>query len=401
MSSVSYNIRQIIYSGEKEVTNLDTKEIKDGKKLNIENIEGADSPAGPIAGISMNTPYQQIILNNDINSDTINSPFEVNTPYYLHLEIPRNDVYDLDFALLLIKNNKGDLDQEKYQFVRFLHVPALNKESMDIEQIAMYQIPRYIGENFSFSTQGQESNKEPDAPPVDDRYKPKICFIEKLPSDGTVISIDDEPLPDYNTYFSPINININQLYYDVQKTGEAKKNYYFKLNNSNNYVLAGEYVKQNDNKILFGSVGVNEVQLTRSWAAGAEDNQKPKTTFDIIFTPKEQGLKYLYLYLIPTQQDNDIIWQSNEGTYYGRHIDTNTTVGHLYKINNLLNNNESVYSLGLWGRSELLFTINGEELRIGPSNYYELQNLNNFNITYFGVVALSAQDRYTCDIQYK
>ncbi len=44
-----------------------------------------------------------------------------------------------------------------------------------------------------------------------------------------------------------------------------------------------------------------------------------------------------------------------------------------------------------------MLSINGEEVKIGPSNYYELQN---FAVTNLGVAAQSPADRFTIDIQY-
>ena len=43
-------------------------------------------------------------------------------------------------------------------------------------------------------------------------------------------------------------------------------------------------------------------------------------------------------------------------------------------------------------------SINGEEIRIGQSGYYEL---NDFNITNFGIVVKDANDRFSLDYQYK
>jgi hypothetical protein len=42
--------------------------------------------------------------------------------------------------------------------------------------------------------------------------------------------------------------------------------------------------------------------------------------------------------------------------------------------------------------------INGEEIRIGQSGYYEL---NNFDITNFGIVVRNNQDKFILDYQYK
>lgn len=44
-----------------------------------------------------------------------------------------------------------------------------------------------------------------------------------------------------------------------------------------------------------------------------------------------------------------------------------------------------------------MFHIEGEEIRIGPSGYYELEN---FSVSELGIAAFGSEDRFTIDIQY-
>jgi hypothetical protein len=46
----------------------------------------------------------------------------------------------------------------------------------------------------------------------------------------------------------------------------------------------------------------------------------------------------------------------------------------------------------------LLLAVNGEEIKIGQSNFYELDD---FTITSLGVVAKDGSDRFTIDYQYR
>jgi hypothetical protein len=43
-------------------------------------------------------------------------------------------------------------------------------------------------------------------------------------------------------------------------------------------------------------------------------------------------------------------------------------------------------------------SINGEEIRVGSSGYYEL---NDFDITNLGIICLSENDKFTIDYQYE
>ena len=61
------------------------------------------------------------------------------------------------------------------------------------------------------------------------------------------------------------------------------------------------YIGTSSNVVV--QVGKTDITLTHSWVSAASDNS---ITYEIIFTPRIDGLKYLYLYLIPMKADNDI-----------------------------------------------------------------------------------------------
>jgi hypothetical protein len=55
--------------------------------------------------------------------------------------------------------------------------------------------------------------------------------------------------------------------------------------------------------------------------------------------------------------------------------------------------------IGVWGHPEQILAINGEEIRIGQSGFYEL---NDFTITQLGVIVNDPiKDRFTIDYEYK
>lgn len=72
----------------------------------------------------------------------------------------------------------------------------------------------------------------------------------------------------------------------------------------------------------------------------------------------------------------------------------------IHQINELLTNVDIkvVKQLGVWGRPGLPLAINGEEIKIGPSGYFELKN---YDITSFGVFATNKQDQFTVDYLYE
>ena len=55
-------------------------------------------------------------------------------------------------------------------------------------------------------------------------------------------------------------------------------------------------------------------------------------------------------------------------------------------------------NIGVWSHPDSILAINGEEIRIGQSGYYEL---NDFEITSFGIVVKTPKDKFSLDYQYQ
>lgn len=346
----NYSINQIVYKAGTCLTEIIGPST--GTEIGPANIDGSKKQGGDWG--EQYSPYQQIILN-----DGMTNNFVTNVPYYLKLTIPRDVNYDLNFALLLIGNNKGDLDQQEYQFIRYLNVPRVNDSTAGQSHVVLYERPQpgnvYTG--------------------ADDRVQ-----VAK----ATKIDYDEEnhrPIgtPADNEKSNPSDTIIEKLFYTESSKDDATRYW---------------WCPQGENDWQECDFGKNAVTLVHSWVQGGTSELK---TFDIIFTPRSSvPLKYLYLYLIPSKEDNDIQWTDNNKTFYGRHIDTNQIQVNLYQMNNLLGKNVA-QRIGIWGHSELLFTINGEEIRVGPSGYYELRD---FPIEFFGVAAVDSRDQFTADYQY-
>lgn len=349
----NYNIKQIAYSGKGQCL-TSFSGASDGKITPINfDLEQANNKPGDWG--NQDAPYQQILLN---GGDGENKTFNTNTAYYLELEIPKDDNFAMDFALLLIPEPKSgtDLDQLNYQFIRYLHVTQGAGGHSEQSRVVLYQ-----------------KLNPPDSPI-------EVTIAQPAPADS-----DPEADPPVTPAF-----NANTLYYKVDANDNVL--YMWTENATHRFVSnAGEY-------------GYNDIVLSHSWKSHSSETEKAR--FELIFTPRVDGMKHLYLYLIPTKDDNDIQWSAivnnAKKTYYGRHVNIDHISAKLYVINNLLTlpGGTGTYSakrIGIWGRSELMLSINGEEVKIGPSNYYELQN---FTVTNLGVAAQNDADRFTIDFQY-
>lgn len=284
-------------------------------------------------------PYQQIAFGFGNNFQ-----FDPNLTYFLDLKLPKDEMYNLSFGLHLVKEVSGDLDSQQYQFIRYLNIPRKSDENFDYSRVVLYEWPDSQGEY--------------------DGYDVKIAIakeVDNLPDPASVTSEDD-------IYF-----------------WRTKQQYYHKK--------GSEMVP-----CVWGS---NDTILTHNWLSNSSEEKIP---FNIIFRPEPgTSFKYIYLYLIPEPIDDDITWVSSGAspkTMYGRHIDNIPVEDvNLYVVENLLDSigTNKIRRFGIWGRSELMFAVNGEEIRIGPSGYYELRD---FTVNTLGVVAQSPDDKFTIDIQY-
>ena len=343
----NYNIKQIAYSGKGDCLTSFIGEA-DGV-IHPTNFDlAANNKPGDWG--SQDAPYQQILLNGGPNEGKF---FIKNIPYYLELGIPKNDNFSMDFALLLIPEpqNGTDLDQLNYQFIRYLHVASGLEGDRDQSRVVLYQ--------------------------------------KRLPEDSPV-EVAIAKLADATTIFEE-----NSLYYRINDNNDVE---YMWTDNNPPASLDG----WSDNSQNYG---YNDIILSHSWKT--DSSTAEKANFQLIFTPRVDKMTRLYLYLIPTRDDNDIQWTPDSTDpwipgpsspmYYGRHINVKNMTAKLYEIKNLLGDDVTAKRIGVWGRSELMLSINGEEVKIGPSNYYELQN---FSVTHLGIAAQSAADRFTVDIQY-
>ena len=379
-----YSMKQYAYAGQDKCLSAYPQENNDASgKLVPMNILGSEDATGDFSSYGR-SPYQQIILNKmylDKNSRSYsvqNPSFEVGTVYYLKLTLPRNSNYDLDFALLLIPEfgEVNDLDQLEYQFIKYIHVPKSDLKGLGQSTVVLYEEPKISKDNKKFYFDGTDI---------------KVAIAEYLYKE------------DKKTYKDFTDADVGKLFYG----NESPIVYYTIRKNGSDYepVRAGKNYGSNNEK--FVPIGKTTSIMAHSWLT---TDTQDTCTYEIIFKPRKlasdtEPFKYLYLYLIPNSWDNDIMWLdeqnngngSNFAQYYGRHVDLKNIDCELFKINNLLDDGIIPRRLGIWGRSELMFTINGEEIKVGPSGYYELQN---FDVNYLGVVARDHRDQFTIDVQY-
>lgn len=144
----------------------------------------------------------------------------------------------------------------------------------------------------------------------------------------------------------------------------------------------------------------NELSVVASWKQQEGENFG---VFELTFRPVDDSFTQILLEMVRTAEDYNIQRANSTGqTEYGRKVDITKVKYKLYSLTNLvdyMNKDKSLSRIGVWGHSGLIMTINGEEIKIGPSGYYELDALE---ILSLGIVAEdnNFENNFTIDYSY-
>lgn len=183
--------------------------------------------------------------------------------------------------------------------------------------------------------------------------------------------------------------------YHSTDAGDMSKIYVDKTGATNKYYLYnGSSYEATDR--------VNGVNLNKSWL---ESSSTSFVTLEALFTPVDDSFSGILLEMSRIPEDYSIV----SGTDYGRVVDITkirskvgvTNVNKIVRsVTDLVSARTGVSSLsriGVWGRPGLPLSVNGEEIHIGPSGYYEQDVVP---VTSFGVVSTSINDNWTMDYMY-
>lgn len=255
------------------------------------------------------TDFQDVVITLDGDQ-----AFQVNRDYYLKIAIPQSLNYNMSFHVKLIKNTSDNITQV-YQYLKNVNVPKGGSEQdKNVANVALYK----------------KSGKDPRnvAAMIPNAYKPNITTVK------------DE------IYYNPVADN---------------EGYKF-------YLGTGTYNGYNR------TTDVNMVTVAMSWITGITDSYG---TFEMVFRPVDEGFNGILIEMEREPIDYNIQNTMPDGTVqFGRRIDLDKMQVTLYGLNNLVNNifNEAGHILdriGVWSHPGLMMAINGEEIKVGPSGFYE------------------------------
>lgn len=286
----------------------------------------------------------------DVYMDSGNFNFVSGVPYLLHLDMPKDSSYDCVYQIKMITAPNGNIDTSnlEYQLIKYITVPKMVGAG-NTSRVLIYPV----------KTDGNPGLN------ADGSYTLKVAVAKTLdesPVSGDVIF-------DEGTY----------KYY-VYKGSKAAD---------------GAPIIGNSVEIL----NKNDTVMEHTWATS--DIESETVGFDIIFTPRSTNVSYagIYIQMVRSSLDYDIY--SDVEQVFGRKIDIKAFKGAVYELTNLINGSTvptPLVNIGVYSHPNLLMAINGEEIRVGQSGYYEL---NDFDITSLAIAANNVNDKFTLDYQYK
>lgn len=125
-----------------------------------------------------------------------------------------------------------------------------------------------------------------------------------------------------------------------------------------------------------------------------------------MFTPNSTYNLIVFV-LARTTEDYNI----TEDSQYGRIMDITVNKNNIYLMTNIIDTLASTYGLaeliriGVQGPTGLMMSINGEQIKIGKTGIYELNDVN-IKITYLGfalkenVLNVDGYDNFILDFEY-
>lgn len=302
--------------------------------------------------------YKETIINGGeetttLFKDVVITPtnfFIENQDYYLGIKIPRDMNYNMSFNMKLTKQEQST---EVFQFLKRVTVNR-GGTSNNVYNVVLYE------------TRTEDYTEE----------KP-------LPDGGT------ETIVHYK-----VAATIPQEYKEGEKN-ERDMLYYRKAEGK-----TIEYFLGNGDTTYTRTTKFNDVSISASWREELGDNYG---YFELIFRPVEADFSQILIEMIRTAEDYNIQRYDPETnqTEYGRKIPLDKMSFELYELKNLvkeIGTDITLSKIGVWSHPELLMAVNGEEIRVGPSGYYELDALPTQSL---GIVGRGAKDNFTLDYQYK
>ena len=351
--------------------------------------------------------------NNQESSITLTPMIQYGSTYFVRLTVPQNHQYTTQLNLKLCPGDTSTeqgVNVKRFQHIKTLIVPPTPENDDVYSTGILYEVP------------GNPSIV-------------RCCVLDDGIHDWGTRLAEREPdrLTDSyeNIKEGLLNFWDKESQYDLFfQIGDV---YAFKISNSISYyyckaIPSSRNQIENDWETYFSLINNRSLpKLTHDWKL--KNANAATVTFEFVFSPKYNLTGgYSYLLIETDRTDNyhqsiQYVDDSDSKTYYGTRLALEQVDLELYTVSNLLERGPQGYSqiqsgssslshIAIWGHPELMLAINGEEIKIGQSGYYELKD---FTINSLGVIVNRLQvgteqnpiyindinDRFTIDYEYK
>jgi hypothetical protein len=299
---------------------------------------------------------------NDIAVSYTSGSFSSNYDYYVRAQIPRDLNYSYTITIKLIKEYISQITSNTtFYTLKKFNVAAGGEANVNRSYVVIYQLD--------------------DDGPVECQIATKATTTQIL---------------------NPKLLDEDKVYYTVESES------------SSTATPSSFYIKKNGT--LTQILNINGVWLSHIWKHISTDNF---ATMEMIFRPEISGNATLIFEIQRTNEDGFI--HNSDGSV-GREIELTSTTGNqfgcdIYQLNNIVDDiypDGALDRIGLWGHSGMMFAVNGEELHVGPSGYYELHQVQTDTLSVFApnstqikkanIKSLKMQDAYenlfTVDYEY-
>lgn len=296
--------------------------------------------------------------------------------FYMRLTIPQNNQFDtvLNLKLCPASTKEAGPNISRFQQIKQLIVPKTPTPDDDIySNVVLFEVPEAADPERPLKVQLWDA-----AHNIEEREDSNIS----------------------------IQYNAGELYLEKNLNEKLEYRYCIETTTNIQEFLSTKSVLMDDNEAIF--------TLPKTWKM--RDTTATTVTFDFVFSPKynlAEGYSYLLLEIDRNeayQRTIQYVDDDNEKTYYGTKIEKEDVKLDLWSVSNLLqyggtaqsqiqSGTTSLTHIGVWGHPGQLLDINGEEIRIGQSGFYELDD---FTINELGVIVTDRnKDRFTIDYEYK
>lgn len=279
--------------------------------------------------------------------------FNRNTDYYAYIDLPQDINYEMIFDIKLVKIDTMT-GVENYQYIKTFTVPrSTTASSTTAHTVALYALDR---------------NNE----------KSAVKAMIPLEVEGQLTAA--------NVIKQHSKIEIGTLY---------------KRKNANQFAVG---ISRNGSTVLELTDHVNANIMIETWKT---DRTTARKGVELVFRPVADGFNMLKIQMRRTTDDQLMSGKvtcadGTEQENQGRAVALGEVQYKLFQLENLVpvatSSDEGEFSrFSVWSHPGLMMAVNGEEIRVGSSGFYELDVLQ---VTSLGIVAQDFSDNWTLDYEF-